>query len=94
MRSRRERAGGPSALGPRARAVWVDLRGVYPRVGSADALPTGLDLEVGGGLWEWVRASDGQWFGVVTFHVPYRDGRSDRYIADRQLIPARALRPR
>lgn len=53
MRSRRERTGGPGALGPRA------------------------------------RASDGQWFGVVTFHLAHRDGRSDRYIADRQIIPAR-----
>jgi hypothetical protein len=68
----------------------------YPRAGSADALPGGLDLdrEVPRGLWEWVRASDGQWLGIVTVHLPYRDGRSDRYIADRQIIPARALRPR
>ena len=43
---------------------------------------------------EWVRGSDGHWLGVVTVHIPYLDERSDRYIADRQLIPARALRPR
>lgn len=94
MRSRRERSRG--LLGPRARAVWVDLREVYPTVGPVDALPSGLDLnrEIPGGLWQWTRASDGQWFGVVTVHIPYRDGRTERYIADRQLIPARALRPR
>ena len=74
--------------------MWVDLRAVYPLIDDVDALPSGLDLdrEVGGGLWDWVRGSDGQWFGVVTFHIPYRDQRSERYIADRQLIPARALR--
>ncbi len=96
MCSRRERGGGPGLLGPKARAVWVDLRAVYSMAGFVDALPSGLDLdrEVAGGLWEWARASDGQWFGVVTFHIPYRDGRPDRYIADRQLIQARALRPR
>ena len=96
MRSRRERSGSPSALGPRAQGVWVDLRALFPMTGSADALPSGLDLdrEVPGGLWEWVRGSDGQWLGLVTVHIPYRDDRSDRFIADRQLIPARALRPR
>ena len=96
VRSRKERSGGTCLLGPKARAVWVDLRAAYPMTGSADARPSGLDLdrEVPGGLWDWARASDGQWFGVVTFHIPYRDGRHDRYIADRQLIPARALRPR
>lgn len=95
MRSRRER-GAEGLLGPSATAVWVDLRVVYPLVGSVDALPSGLDLdrEVGGGLWDWVRGSDGQWFGVVTLQIPYRDNRSDSYLADRQLIPARALRPR
>jgi hypothetical protein len=64
--------------------------------GPPDAPPSGLnvDCEVGGGLWQWVRGSDGQRFGIVTLHLPYRDGRSGRYIADRQIIPARALRPR
>ena len=64
--------------------------------GSADALPEGLDIEqvAPGGLWEWVRTSDGNWLGVITFHICYRDGRSERYIADRQLVPADVLRPR
>ena len=97
VRSRRQRGGGSGLLGRHARAVWVDLRAAYPgTAGDVDALPNGLDLdrEVPGGLWEWVRASDGRWFGVVTLHIPYRDDRAERYIADRQLIPARALRPR
>lgn len=48
--------------------------------GNVDALPTGLDLdrEIPGGLWEWIRGSDGRWFGVVTLHIPYRDGRTER----------------
>lgn len=79
--------------------MWVDLRAAYPGAGDiddVDALPSGLDLdrEIPGGLWVWVRASDGRWFGVVTLHIPFRDGRSERYIADRQLVPAHALRPR
>jgi hypothetical protein len=96
MRSKRERAGSPSALGRQARPVWVDLRALYPSAASVDLLPEGLDVDevVGGGLWEWVRTSSGEWLGVVTFHLRYRDGRPERYVADRQLVPARALRPR
>ncbi|TCK25229.1 hypothetical protein EV378_1029 [Pseudonocardia endophytica] len=76
--------------------MWVDLRRAYPGAGNVDALPAGLDLdqEIPGGFWEWVRGSDGRWFGVVTLHIPYRDGRTERYIADRQLVPSHALRPR
>lgn len=87
MRSRRVRSGSPSAgcLGGPARALPAARR----PAGGLD-----LDREVPGGLWEWVCGSDGQWLGVVTVHIPYRDDRSDRFIADRQLVPARALRPR
>lgn len=95
VRSKRDRAASPKALGHRARPVWVDLRLVFP-AGEASEVPDGLcvDEVVGGGLWGWVRTSTGAWLGVVTFHLTYQDGGAERYVADRQLVPAHALRPR
>lgn len=96
MRSKRERASSPRALGRRARSVWVDLRVLYPSAIGSEVLPDGLNLDevVPGGLWEWLRSSTGEWLGVVSFHVTYRDGRPERVVAERQLVPAHAIRPR
>jgi hypothetical protein len=76
--------------------VWVDLRVLFPSGADPDRVPSGVDVDelAPGGLWEWVRTSGGEWLGVVTFSMRYRDGRTERHVAARQLVPARALRPR
>jgi len=75
--------------------VWVNLAILFPTTADPDLLPAGVDVSeiAPGWLWEWARTSSGEWLGVVTFHLRYRDGRTDRYIANRQLVPAHVLRP-
>jgi hypothetical protein len=96
MSSTREGASSPDALGPRARPVRVDLRVLFPSTADSGRLSEGIDVDevVGGGLWERVRTSGGEWLGVVTFLPAHRAGRSERHVAERQLVPANALRPR
>lgn len=79
-------------------AVWVRLDYICIRPDAAPhkVVPDGLDMTgaVPGLLRRWHRTVNGDWLGVVNFHVPYADGRRDRlYLAD-QLVPAYALRPR
>jgi len=81
------------------RPVWVSLRLLYGPQPDAPAFCHGeaLDLarEVSGLLTGWYRGSDGRWYGLVDFAVPYLGlvppvelGLTD------QLVPAEALRPR
>lgn len=95
MRSKRERSGSPSALSKTARPVMVDLAALWPH--HADTVrDRGLDLtaDVSGGLWEWTQATTGLWLGVVTFRIERLDDRNNPHYAQRQLVPAHALRPR
>lgn len=84
-----ERAGVP--VNKQAKPVWVDLRQIFPpQTGTAEGLE--LDEPCPGGLSRWLRATDGQWIGVVTYIVQKHDGST--FKANDQLVPARALRPR
>jgi hypothetical protein len=82
MASKRERASSAQALSGRAQPVWVNLTILFPgRHRPRPATDRGRDSEIApGGLVEWVRTSSGEWLGVVTFHLRYRDGRTDRYL--------------
>jgi len=81
------------------RPVWVALRVCYGLQPGASVFRHGqaLDLgqEVSGVLAGWYRGSDGRWYGLVSFAVPYlglvASGELD--LTD-QLVPADALRPR
>jgi hypothetical protein len=81
------------------RPVWVSLRLLY---GPQPERPTfrhgqALDLaqEVSGLLTGWYRGSDGRWYGLVSFAVPYLGlvPSVGLELTD-QLVPADALRPR
>lgn len=54
-----------------------------------------LTQEVHGVLNGWLKATDGRWYGVVTFSVPYLGlvPSIGLQLTD-QLVPAEALRPR
>jgi hypothetical protein len=88
-----ERGGGPSALRQHATPVWVDLRALLDSGATAPDVTDGLlDEPCAGGLSRWLRASTGEWVGVVTYVVTLADGST--FKAADQLIPAHALRPR
>jgi hypothetical protein len=77
----------------------MSLRQLYGPQPATPALHHGqaLDLvqEVSGALTGWYRGSDGRWYGLVSFAVPYLGlvSSSGLELAD-QLVPATALRPR
>lgn len=83
------------------RLVWVDLGVVFRRTRFPPAQfrwddrtlnPSG---EAHGVLHGWYRATSGEWYGVVSYAVPYAGSPPSRQLelAD-QLVPAAALRPR
>lgn len=95
MRSKRDRGGGLHHLGDDGKAVWVDLRALFPPPPEGGAtIPAGLILDEiePGVLKRWIRSSRGDWVGVVTIVLGYAKGGT--YPAYDQLIPAQALRPR
>ena len=81
------------------RPVWVSLRTLYGPQPDTPAHRHGqaLDLtqEVSGLLTGWCRGSDGRWYGLVSFAVPYLGlvPSVELELTD-QLVPADALRPR
>jgi hypothetical protein len=83
------------------RPVWVKLNLVFPRP-SDRPVPEQLfhqhaidvTVEVPGELLQWLRTSTGEWLGLVTFQLPFADGRHGRVFLERQLLPSYALRPR
>ena len=83
------------------RPVWIRLSLILSQ--SADK-PTPEQLphqdainttaEVPGILLHWLRAASGEWLALVTYHLPFADGRKQTAYLERQLVPAYALRPR
>lgn len=83
---------------PRMTPVWVRLDAVYrrnPEVPHRIA-PSGLDMEgeVPGLLSTWFETGKGNWIGIVTFKIPYADGRSQALTVRDQMVPDYALRRR
>jgi hypothetical protein len=86
-------------VGTMRRPVWVSLPALYgpqpdkPRFRHGHALH--LVQEVSGALTGWYRGSDGRWYGLVNFAVPYLGlvPSIGLELTD-QLVPADALRPR
>lgn len=80
------------------RRVWVLLEVVCERRPRdvERLVVSGLDMtgRAPGRLHHWMRAARGEWLGVVTYPIRYVDGRRECYVAERQLVPADALRPR
>ena len=81
------------------RPVWVSLRVLFGPQPSQPAYRHGQALaliqEVGGVLTGWHRGSEGRWYGMVSFAVPYLGLRSSAGLElTDQLVPADALRPR
>lgn len=78
--------------------VWVRLDVIFARdPGSrTQAITAGLDVncQVRGLLSRWHRTVAGDWLGVVTWRVPYADGRRHGLLVQDQLVPAGALRRR
>jgi hypothetical protein len=65
-------------------------------VASAAALPHAVDItaEVPGDLLQWLRTSGGEWHGLVTYPLPFANGKHGRVYLERRLLPAYGLRPR
>jgi hypothetical protein len=83
------------------RPVWVKLALVFPRCPDLPMPaqlphPRAVDVaaEVPGSLLQWLRTAGGEWLGLVTYQLPFADGRHKRIYLERQLLPAYALRPR
>jgi hypothetical protein len=78
--------------------VWVRLDAVYRRASDAPVhtIAHGLDMtgEVPGFLSTWWPTVTGGWLGVVTFTIPYADGRSHQLQIRDHLVPDYALRRR
>ena len=51
-------------------------------------------VEAPGILLQWLRSNGGEWLGLVTYQLPFADGRKQTVYLERQLVPAYALRPR
>ena len=83
---------------PRLTPVWVRLDAVYARRPDAPhrVAPSGLDMEgeVSGLLSTWFETARGNWMGIVTFRIPYADGREQKLTLRDQLVPDYALRKR
>lgn len=81
------------------RPVWVQLDALCIRRpdGPASTLNTrhALDMtaQALGILHHWLRYGKGDWLGLVSYHVPFADGRKEQLYMERQLVPAYALRP-
>jgi hypothetical protein len=81
------------------RPVWVSLSTIFAR-GEGPSSPAaevdGIDTtaESPGLLLHWLRASSGEWLGVVTYPVRFADGTTQPIYLERQVVPAHALRPR
>jgi hypothetical protein len=58
--------------------------------------PTAVDTTVvtPGILLQWLRSNGGEWLGLVSYQLPFADGRKKTVYLERQLVPAYALRPR
>lgn len=76
---------------------WVRLNALYVRPPDAPrhTLPEGLDLdgEVRGLLSGWHPNFLGGFLGVVTYQIPYADGRRNKLQVFDGLVPDYALRP-
>jgi hypothetical protein len=60
-----------------------------------DYCPLGVGGRVAAGtLHAWLRSGLGDWIGLVSYQVPFADGRHETLYLERQLVPAYALRPR
>jgi hypothetical protein len=100
QQSRYTRWAGDSVHGryPATTPVWVRLDLIYARIPGAPhhVIPEGLDMtgEVPGLLSTWFASAKGDWMGVVTYQIPYADGRRDKLALRDQLVPSYALRER
>ena len=81
--------------------VWVDLAVVFRRTQFPPARFRWDDRTIDpagqahGVLHGWYRATSGEWYGVVSYAVPYAGPSSPhRLELIDQLVPAAALRPR
>lgn len=78
--------------------VWVQLDLLFPQQPDAGrrVVIEGLDMtgRAAGLLSGWFRSVDGAWLGVVSYKLPYADGRREKVELVDQLVPAQALRPR
>lgn len=83
---------------PRTTRVWVRLDAICPRIpGQPHRVePSGLDMtgEVPGLLSTWLCSAKGDWMGVVTYQIPYADGRRSKLDLRDQLVPSSAIRER
>jgi hypothetical protein len=83
-----------------SRPVWVRLPALFIRRPDAEprppSTPRPLDTtgDAPGTLHAWLRSGLGDWIGLVSYQVPFADGRHDTLYLERQLLPAYALRPR
>lgn len=77
--------------------VWVRLDSLCVRDPGQPRRTNGSGIDMTGEqpglLSRWVPAASGDWMAVVTFSVPYADGRHPMLLRD-QLIPGYAVRPR
>ena len=82
------------------RLVWVNLEVVFRRTQFPPATfrwdertlnPSG---ETHGVLHGWYRATSGDWYGLVSYAVPYAGPLGPELDLTDQLVPAAALRPR
>jgi hypothetical protein len=78
--------------GPPVKCVWVHLDVLWRRPGPGERrmVVDGLDAtgRVPGMLLRWLRTSDGLWLGEVHVEVGHIDGRRDREVWSKQLVPA------
>jgi hypothetical protein len=98
----RSRIGGATGDGfDRHRLVWVKLSLIFLRqrdkpMPAELPHPTAVDttVETPGILLQWLRSNGGEWLGLVSYQLPFADGRKKTVYLERQLVPAYALRPR
>jgi hypothetical protein len=79
------------------RPAWINVPALFPdNIESGRVIVDGLDLtrEVQGTVHYWLRGGRGLWIAVASFSIPFLDGRDRPFRAERQLVPATAIRRR
>jgi hypothetical protein len=83
------------------RPVWVKLSAIFLRGGTSPCRLSCHTPQLWTRLWKprgsccsGCGRNGGEWLGLVTYPLPFADGRKQTIDLERQLVPAYALRPR